>query len=93
MLTFRPTLVVAAICIALSCAANHSARTDEQLIKIVVLGDSLTAGSGISTGYRFTDQLEFALRAKGHSVAVVNAGVGGDTAARGLARFEPISAR
>lgn len=62
-------------------------RADERVIKIVVLGDSLTAGSGIPAGHRFTDQLEFALRAKGQSAAVINAGVGGDTAARGLARL------
>lgn len=62
-------------------------RADERLIRIVVVGDSLTAGSGIPAGYRFTDQLEFALRAKGQSATVINAGVGGDTAAKGLARL------
>ncbi|MBR0824240.1 lysophospholipase [Bradyrhizobium manausense] len=63
-------------------------RADDRVIKIVVLGDSLTAGSAIPAGYRFTDQLEFALRAKGQLVAVINAGVGGDTAAKGLARLD-----
>jgi len=62
-------------------------HADDRVVKIVVLGDSLTAGSGIPAGHRFTDQLEFALRAKGQLAAVFNAGRGGDTAARGLARL------
>lgn len=35
-------------------------------------------------------QLEFALRAKGRSVSVTNAGVGGDSAAKGLARLNRV---
>ncbi|WP_247417048.1 GDSL-type esterase/lipase family protein [Bradyrhizobium sp. 159] len=67
--------------------ATSRVRADDKITKIVVLGDSLTAGSGIPAGHRFTEQLEFALRAKGQLAAVINAGVGGDTAARGLARL------
>ena len=50
-------------------------------------GISLTAGWGVPAGYAFPDKLEFALRARGQSASVANAGVSGDTAAMGLARL------
>jgi acyl-CoA thioesterase-1 len=55
---------------------------------IVALGDSLTAGYGPGPGESFPEQLEAALRARGHDVVVANAGVSGDTASDGLARLE-----
>jgi acyl-CoA thioesterase-1 len=57
-------------------------------LRLVVLGDSLSAGYNLGPGEGFTDQLQAALQAKGHDVAVVNAGVSGDTAAAGLARLD-----
>ncbi len=56
--------------------------------KIVALGDSLTAGLGLGPGESFPEQLEAALRARGHDVTVANAGVSGDTASDGLARVD-----
>lgn len=57
-------------------------------LKLVALGDSLTAGYGLPPGQAFPDVLARALKAKGWEVEVVNAGVSGDTAADGLARFD-----
>jgi acyl-CoA thioesterase-1 len=57
-------------------------------VSIVALGDSLTAGYGLAPGQSFPEQLERALRARGHDVTVANAGVSGDTASDGLARLE-----
>jgi len=57
-------------------------------ISIVALGDSLTAGYGVGPGESFPEQLESALRERGHDVTVANAGVSGDTASGGLARLE-----
>lgn len=57
-------------------------------VKIVMLGDSLTAGLGLPPGDALPAQLERALTAKGHHVHVINAGVSGDTAADGLARLD-----
>ncbi len=54
---------------------------------VVVLGDSLTAGYGLSRQEAFPAQLEAALQAVGMSVKVINAGVSGDTSAGGLARL------
>ena len=63
------------------------ARAAEPL-KLVVLGDSLSAGFGLGAGESFPAQLEKALREKGHDVTVINAGVSGDTASGGLSRLD-----
>src|SRR5262245_50980388 len=60
----------------------------EAPIKIVALGDSLTAGFNLPASAAFPVKLERALRAKGHVVEVANAGVSGDTASGGLARLD-----
>lgn len=57
-------------------------------IKILALGDSLTAGYGLAEGEGFVPQLQAALRARGHEVTVINGGVSGDTTAGGLARMD-----
>jgi len=67
--------------------ANASAAADRPL-KIVALGDSLTAGFGLPTNAAFPAKLEAALKAKGYAVSIANAGVSGDTASAGLARFD-----
>ena len=60
----------------------------EQPVKMVVLGDSLAAGYGLPADAAFPARLEQALKAKGLAVEVANAGVSGDTASGGLARFD-----
>jgi len=57
-------------------------------LRIVALGDSLAAGYGLESPDAFTGALEAALRARGHDVVIVNAGVSGDTASDGLARVD-----
>lgn len=57
-------------------------------VTIVALGDSLTAGYGLSESDSFPVKLEAALKSRGLAVTVVNAGVSGDTAEEGLARLE-----
>ena len=57
-------------------------------LKIVALGDSLTAGHGLGGAESFAQKLEAALKARGHDVVVVDAGVSGDTASDGLARLD-----
>jgi acyl-CoA thioesterase-1 len=54
---------------------------------IVAYGDSLMAGYQLRPGEGFAPQLEKALRARGHDVRVVGAGVSGDTSAQGRARL------
>ncbi len=57
-------------------------------LKILALGDSLTAGYGLEKGDAFPDQLEESLRSLGYEAKVINAGVSGDTTAGGLARLD-----
>ena len=57
-------------------------------MRIVALGDSLTAGFGLPANAAFPARLEQALKAKGIAVEIGNAGVSGDTASGGLARLD-----
>ncbi|WP_067340901.1 arylesterase [Stappia indica] len=57
-------------------------------LRILALGDSLTAGYQLPPEAAFPVQLEAALKARGHDVIVINAGVSGDTTAAGLARLD-----
>ncbi len=79
------TRLVAMAAVFLVAAALPAAAKP---VAIVAFGDSLTAGYGLLPGESFPEQLQAALRAKGHDVTVANAGVSGDTAADGLARLE-----
>lgn len=79
-----PILTVLAA--ALLCAGAASAEPAKPVI--VAFGDSLTAGYGLPLQEAFPAQLEAALKAKGHDVTVVNAGVSGDTAVAALKRLD-----
>jgi acyl-CoA thioesterase I len=57
-------------------------------VRIVMLGDSITAGLGLPAQDTLPVKLEQALKAKGHDVTIQNAGVSGDTSAGGLARLD-----
>ncbi len=57
-------------------------------VKLVVLGDSLSAGYGLRPGEAFPEKLAAALRTRGHDITMVNAAVSGDTTAQGLARLD-----
>ena len=57
-------------------------------VKILALGDSLTAGYGLPHEQGFEAQLQAALRARGHDVTILDGGVSGDTSAGGRARLD-----
>jgi len=80
--------LVQALAFAVSLLAAFAAPASARALRLVVLGDSLTAGLGLPPGKAFPDQLQAELRAKGWDVDVVNAGVSGDTAEDGLARYD-----
>lgn len=54
--------------------------------RVVFLGDSLTAGYGLSEEEAYPARVAALLHAKGIEIDVVNAGVSGDTSAGGLSR-------
>jgi acyl-CoA thioesterase-1 len=82
--------LVAAVALALLAGASlpHPARAAERTIKLVALGDSLSAGYQLQATAAFPVQLERALKDKGLAVEVANAGVSGDTSSGGLARLD-----
>jgi acyl-CoA thioesterase-1 len=57
-------------------------------IKMVVLGDSLSAGYGLPALAAFPERLQKALKAKGIEVDMINAGVSGDTTSGGRDRLD-----
>jgi acyl-CoA thioesterase-1 len=57
-------------------------------VKLVALGDSLTAGYNLPASAAFPPVLEQALRQNGLAVEIVNAGVSGDTTQGGLERLD-----
>jgi acyl-CoA thioesterase-1 len=83
----RTTVIAAAVCVVLAWTITYHVRAEETAVKIVALGDSLTAGYGVPAVDAFPAKLEHALRTSGRSVVVANAGVSGDTASMGLARL------
>lgn len=80
---------LAALLIALAFVqASAPAAAADRPVKIVALGDSLTAGFGLPTNASFPAKLARALQAKGYTLGIANAGVSGDTASGGLARLD-----
>jgi len=80
--------VVLAAAIGASLPGVKVAGAADAPVKIVALGDSLTAGFNLPASAAFPARLERALKAKGYAVEIVNAGVSGDTASGGLARLD-----
>ena len=68
--------------------ANTAFAQQSVPLEIVGFGDSLMAGFELPAGDGFTAKLEVALKAKGHDVKVINAGVSGDTSTGGLERLD-----
>ena len=68
--------------------AQELAAGTAKPVKMVVLGDSLSAGYGLPAAAAFPIRLQKVLEARGIKVDVVNAGVSGDTAYGGRERLD-----
>jgi acyl-CoA thioesterase-1 len=66
---------------------GEDAKPVAKPIKMVVLGDSLTAGYGLPAPAAFPAQLQKALKTNGMEVEMINAGVSGDTSSGGRDRL------
>jgi acyl-CoA thioesterase I len=102
MTTLPRILIVLAVLIAASCSpaeppvatgrvpepASAAEAPVSNRPKIVILGDSLTAGYGLEKAQSFPSLLQQRLDAGGLKYEVVNAGVSGDTTAGGLRRLD-----
>jgi acyl-CoA thioesterase I len=69
-------------------AQVQTQAVETHAIKMVVLGDSLSAGLGLSASAAFPQRLQKSLKAKGIAVEMINAGVSGDTASGGRDRLD-----
>ena len=68
--------------------AQTQAAAEAKPIKMVVLGDSLSAGLGLSASAAFPQRLQKSLKSKGMTVDMINAGVSGDTSSGGRDRLD-----
>ncbi len=83
------SLPVAAIAAAAIVAAALSpAPVRAASGTVVALGASNTYGKGVARSQAYPAQLEAILRAKGHTVRVINAGINGNTTRQMLARMD-----
>jgi len=73
--------------LTLTATATALAKATDP-IRIVVLGDSLSAGLGLPAGDAFPARLQKALKEKGIDIDISNAGVSGDTASGGRDRLD-----
>jgi acyl-CoA thioesterase I len=76
------------LAVAATASAQTAAVSVAKPIKMVVLGDSLSAGLGLSASAAFPERLQKALKSKGIEVDMVNAGVSGDTSSGGRDRLD-----
>ncbi|MGE5165457.1 MAG: arylesterase [Sphingobacteriales bacterium] len=78
-------LLLTLFCWIMPAAASKAA---DNPVRVVVLGDSLSAGFGLPAEETFPAKLARALSAKGIPATITNAGVSGDTASGGLGRLD-----
>ena len=80
-------LMVALMTAAMAPAAAQGSAAAKP-VKLVVLGDSLSAGLGLQGQDAFPAKLKKSLQAKGIAVDITNAGVSGDTSSGGRDRLD-----
>ena len=79
---------IAVLLFALMTAMDPAWAEAAKPVKLVVLGDSLSAGLGLPAQDAFPTKLQKALQAKGIAVDMTNAGVSGDTSSGGRDRLD-----
>jgi acyl-CoA thioesterase-1 len=78
--------VLLALAVPLIIGADRASGKGTQ--RLLLLGDSISAGYGLPASESLPVRLEAALRRAGYQVEVINGGVSGDTSAGGLARVD-----
>jgi acyl-CoA thioesterase-1 len=83
-------LLIVALALLAFQTATAARRDASNVITIIALGDSLTAGFGLSRKEAYPALVAEKMRAAGYEFEVVNAGSSGDTTAGGLRRLPAI---
>ncbi len=81
-------VLIMALMTAGTVLAQGAVAVTAKPVKMVVLGDSLSAGYGLPAGAAFPVRLQKALDTKGIKLDMINAGVSGDTASGGRDRLD-----
>ena len=84
------SLLTAILALAPFQTAHAAKRDASKVITIVALGDSLTAGYGVSRRQAYPALIAEKMRNAGYQFEVVNAGWSGDTTSGGLRRLPAI---
>lgn len=84
----RFKILITALCLGLGLAVTPTRAGAAEEIKLVGFGDSLMAAYNLQASEGFPARLEAALRERGHTVSITDAGVSGDTTSGGLARLD-----
>lgn len=79
---------IAVLMLALMTIVKPAWADATKPVKLVVLGDSLSAGLGLAAQDAFPTKLQKALQAKNIAVDMTNAGVSGDTSSGGRDRLD-----
>lgn len=79
---------IAVLMLAFMTMAHPAWAEATRPVKLVVLGDSLSAGYGLAAPEAFPQKLQKALQSKGIAVDIINAGVSGDTVSGGRDRLD-----
>jgi acyl-CoA thioesterase I len=83
-------LVITVLVLLAGQTADAARRDASKVITIVALGDSLTAGHGLSRKQAYPALVAEKMREAGYAFEVVNAGSSGDTTSGGLRRLPAI---
>jgi acyl-CoA thioesterase-1 len=84
----RAALQKALLVLGGAAAARSAGAQGSPPVRLLALGDSLTAGYGLPRGQGFVPRLQAALRERGRNVRVLDGGVSGDTMVGGAARLD-----
>jgi acyl-CoA thioesterase-1 len=80
-------VALAVLCLFLGQAVLHR-QAAAAPVRVLMLGDSLTAGFGLPITESLPAQLQAVLKDQGLDVVILNGGVSGDTTAGGLSRLD-----
>ena len=75
------------IVLAVASTATHASISNSNDSTILIIGDSLSAGLGVTYNQAWPSLLQNRLKKEGYLIQVLNAGISGDTTSGGVQRL------